>query len=217
MRKIEKLPRVGKKNLYGKIDELVDAVNRHDLFLCNQFGLVSGVNPPEQTQEPESVEPAEWKCPFCGHKECWFDRTTDENGNMGFRCDKCGRRDDEKEPECEHCFCVDCHTEKGLEDYCCKCGITKGKPAKKECEHNWGINVDTRQKDELAESFPLPLHPIDLVDARMMQNEYAKIARKWALEVVEKLDADVKQYAGSSPYTGFVSVRELLARLKELK
>lgn len=41
-----------------------------------------------------------WKCPHCGSDKCWFDRTIeiDENGEevgMGYRCEKCGRRDDE--------------------------------------------------------------------------------------------------------------------------
>jgi hypothetical protein len=44
----------------------------------------------------------------------------------------------------------------------------------------------------------------------------AQAAIKEVVKVIEELDKDVKIYSGSTPYTGFVSVRELITRIKKL-
>lgn len=46
----------------------------------------------------EEETPQDWKCPNCGCKEAWFDRsiTIDAEGNeidgMGYVCNQCGRK-----------------------------------------------------------------------------------------------------------------------------
>ena len=48
----------------------------------------------------KELEDEPWKCPHCGHDKSWFDRSIEidadgEETGMGYRCEKCGRRDDE--------------------------------------------------------------------------------------------------------------------------
>ena len=57
---------------------------------------LSGVLVPQKEDEL-------WKCPHCGHDKSWFDRSIEINADgeeigMGYRCEKCGRRDDESKP-----------------------------------------------------------------------------------------------------------------------
>lgn len=155
----------------------------------------------KQTQEPESVEPAEWKCPFCGHKECWFDRTTDENGYMGFRCDKCGRRDDEKEPECEHDYGKGIFSEH-KSPKCLKCGKhwLEEKPAKKECEPSLALRLM-----RVMYSTPEAMLTSDRIES------VADEARKWAVEVIEQMGKEPHE----SSMPTYYYVEEIKRRLKE--